>query len=59
MTEKKKVAVDRETVFNEKVRRSKGWHIMLNGRLLGSNPTYAGALRTARNIGPNVVVVKR
>ena len=50
---------DRETKYNEKVKRSRGYHIMLGDRLLGSNPTLAGAQRTAANIGPDVIIVKK
>lgn len=50
---------DRELKFNEKVKRSRGYHIMLDGKLLGSNPTLAGAQRTASNIGPDVTIVKK
>ena len=50
---------DRETAFNERVKRTRGYHIMLGDKLLASNPTYAGALKTASNIGPDVKIVKR
>lgn len=50
---------DRETTFNERVKRMRGYHIMLGDKLLASNPTLAGALKTASNIGPDVKIVKR
>lgn len=50
---------DRETTFNERVKRMRGYHIVLGDKLLGTNPSYAGALKTANNIGPDVKIVKR
>ena len=52
------MSLDNEQRYESKVRRG-GYYIMLNGKLMGANPTRDGALRTADIIGPKAVVMSR
>ena len=49
---------DKETMYNAKV-SGKSYYVMMHGKLMAANPTYDGALRTARVLGPEAVVQAR